>query len=204
MASFEGQLEAQCDVGVDFVIAETFRYLGEARLALSVILEHGVPAMITLNVGPGGTADGVDAAECARTLAGDGAAIVGVNCNWDPDVSLRVAAAMQAAVPRGAYVACQPVAYRTTDPTQPFTALEEFPLGLETLQLTRFDLARFARDAAAAGIGYIGGCCGVSAYHLRAMAEAIGRCPPASDKSPDLSLHRLPSVRARGTVAGIN
>ncbi|MPY94014.1 MAG: homocysteine S-methyltransferase family protein [Acidimicrobiia bacterium] len=195
--SFARQLDAQCDEGVDFVIAETFRYLGEARLALAAIVERGVPAMITLNVGPRGTGDGVDGPECARTLAGEGAAIVGVNCNWDPDMSLRVAAAMRAAVPAGAYVACQPVGFRTADPARPFTALEEFPLSLERLQLTRFDLARFAREAADAGIGYIGGCCGVGAYHVRAMAEALGRHPPASEKSPDLSRHVLPDVQAR-------
>jgi betaine-homocysteine S-methyltransferase len=203
-ASFEHQLQAQCEEGIDFVIAETFRYLAEARVALASIAQQGLPAMITLNVGPNGTADGVAAGECARTLAGEGAAIVGVNCNWDPEVSLRVATTMRAAVPPGVYVACQPIGYRTTNPSMPFTALEEFPLTLEALQLGRYDLARFASKAASAGIGYIGGCCGVSAYHLRAMAEALGRCPPASDKSPDLSRHVIPDVRARAGLPPTN
>lgn len=198
-AVFVEQLESQIDAGVDLVIAETFRYLAEARVAVKAILAAGVPAMVTLNVGPGGTQDGVSAAECARVLHGEGAAVVGVNCNWDPTVSLGVAVEMVRALPAGAYVACQPIGYRTTDPAIPFVDLAEFPLQLETLQLDRFDLARFATEAAAAGVRYIGGCCGVSAYHVRAMAEALGRTPPASAASPDLSRHVLEAVRRKST-----
>jgi hypothetical protein len=75
--------------------------------------------------------------------------------------------------------------------------MPEFPLGLEPCQLGRDHFARFARDGADSGIGYIGGCCGVLPYHLRAMAEALGRTPPASAKSPDLSRHVLLAVRDR-------
>lgn len=194
---FAAQLEAQCEAGVDLVIAETFRYLAEARVALAAILATGVPAVVTLNLGPGGTHDGAGPAECIIALGGEGAAAVGVNCNWDPEVSLRVARAMVAAAPAGVAVACQPVGYRTADPAVPFVQLPEFPLGLEPLQLGREHLGRFAREAAEAGVGYIGGCCGVTAYHLRAMAEALGRHPEASTKSPDLSRHVIPEIRAR-------
>ena len=192
---FAAQLEAQCEAGVDLVIAETFRYLAEARVALAAILAAGVPAVVTLNLGPHGSHDGADPAQCTVALGGEGAVAVGVNCNWDPDVSLRVARAMVAAAPAGVAVACQPVAYRTTDPAVPFVGLPEFPLGLEPLQLGRDHLARFAREAAEAGVGYIGGCCGVGAYHLRAMAEALGRTTEASAKSPDLSRHVIPEIR---------
>ena len=89
------------------------------------------------------------------------------------------------------HIACQPVGFATTDPAVPFTALPEFPLALETLQLSRAALAGFAERAEAAGIRYIGGCCGVNAHHVRAMAEALGRRPPAADKSPALDDHVL-------------
>lgn len=195
--TFEWQLEAQCGAGVDLVIAETFRFLSEARLALAAIIAAGVPAMITLNLGRSGTGDGASAADCSRVLGAEGATIVGVNCNWDPTVSLAIAREMVAAAPAGVAVACQPVGYRTSDPSVPLVSMPEFPLGLEPRQLGREHLARFARDGAGAGIAYIGGCCGVLPYHLRAMAEALGRTPPASGKSPDLSRHVLPSVRER-------
>ena len=195
--TFAWQLEAQCGAGVDLVIAETFWFLAEARLALAAINAAGLPAMVTLNLGPAGTGDGASAGECMRVLGAEGAAVVGVNCNWDPTVSLAIARDMLAAAPNGVVVACQPVGYRTSNPAVPFVSMPEFPLALEPLQLGRHDLGRFARDGADAGIGYIGGCCGVLPYHVRAMAEALGRTPLASAKSPDLLRHVLPEVRDR-------
>ena len=47
------------------------------------------------------------------------------------------------------------------------------------------------RDKAAYGLGvrYLGVCCGAGPHHIRAMAEALGRRPPASRYSPDMSRH---------------
>lgn len=55
--------------------------------------------------------------------------------------------------------------------------------------ICRYEMAEFARDAASLGVKYVGVCCGGAPYHIRAMAEALGREPPASKYSPDLSLH---------------
>jgi betaine-homocysteine S-methyltransferase len=197
---FAQQIELQQDAGVDFIVGETFRYLSEARIALAAIVAAGVTPVITLNVGPAGSADGTDVEECARTLAGEGAVVVGCNCNWDPKVSLGVAGRMRAAVGTDVHIACQPVGFATPDPAVPFTAMAEFPLALEGLQLSRAALAGFAERAAAAGIGYVGGCCGVNAHHVRAMAEALGRRPPAADKSPALDDHVLADVRDRANA----
>ena len=50
-------------------------------------------------------------------------------------------------------------------------------------------MADFARWAQAAGINYVGVCCGGGPHHVRAMAEALGRNTPASRYSPALALH---------------
>ena len=39
--------------------------------------------------------------------------------------------------------------------------------------MTRWDAHKFARDAYNAGIRYIGGCCGIEPYHIRAVAEEV-------------------------------
>jgi len=39
------------------------------------------------------------------------------------------------------------------------------------------------------GVNYIGVCCGAGPHHIRAVAEALGRTPPASRYSPDMSKH---------------
>ena len=52
-------------------------------------------------------------------------------------------------------------------------------------------MAEFATAARDLGVGYIGICCGGAPHHVRAMAEALGRTVPASQYSPDLSLHPI-------------
>jgi hypothetical protein len=39
------------------------------------------------------------------------------------------------------------------------------------------------------GVLYMGLCCGNRAFFTRSMAEALGRRPPASRYSPDMSKH---------------
>src|SRR5262249_45377970 len=46
---FRQQVRFLADEGVDFFIAETFHWVGEALLALKAIKEAGYPAMITMN-----------------------------------------------------------------------------------------------------------------------------------------------------------
>lgn len=192
------QVYLQKEAGVDLFAGETFVNLQEALIALEVIRETGLPTMITMSIGPSGSREGVSPEECARCLASEGADIVGVNCSFDPMVSLITARKMREAT--DAYVACAPIGYRTPNPAASFTVHPEFPLALERWQLNRFDLAGFAVRAKSLGINIIGGCCGVAAYHIRAMAEALGRRPPASKKSPDLSRHVIPEIRKKADL----
>jgi betaine-homocysteine S-methyltransferase len=196
----EQQRDWLCTEGVDLLIGETFVFLEEAALAVSVLRTAGLPVMVTMNIGAGGSRDGLSPAACARRLCAEGADVVGVNCSFDPEDALPTAAAMARAV--DIPVACQPVGYRTSDLGRPFTELDGFPLALESRQLTRFDLASFARRALDLGIRYIGGCCGVAPYHIRAMAEALGRRPEAAVKSPDMERHVIAAVRDRWADRG--
>lgn len=191
------QVAWQQDEGIDFVVGETFCTLAEALLALAVIRRSGLPAMITMSIGPFDSVDGFSVPECARRLAGEGADIVGLNCSFDPDTLLPAVERMRDAT--DTYIACQPIGYRTPDPLVAFTDHPDFPLALEPWQLTRFHFADFARRAADAGVNYLGGCCGVGAYHVRSMAEALDRRPAASEKSPDLSAHVIPAVARRAS-----
>ena len=76
------------------------------------------------------------------------------------------------------FLACQPVGYRTPKDKPDFTSLPEFPYELDPLQLSRREMGRFATDAKAVGINYIGSCCGSVANHVREMAKALGKLPP--------------------------
>jgi betaine-homocysteine S-methyltransferase len=175
-ALFDRQLAVQVDEGIDFVIGETFSYLGEALLALERIRRTGLPAMITLAFDKRPESyEGLDAAECARRLVDAGADIVGVNCLRNPTETMPFLRQMRAAVT--AYLAAQPAAYRTPPGYPDFTSLPEFPHGLDPLQLSREEMGDYARQALEVGVDYVGSCCGSVAAHVRAMARVMGKLP---------------------------
>jgi betaine-homocysteine S-methyltransferase len=187
---FRQQVRFQVDEGVDFFIAETFGWVGEAELACRAIKEAGYPAMITLNYKkPPVSREGWSPAESAKRLEGAGADIVGVNCGRDPYYMLPLAEEMRKAV--SCFVACQPGGFRCQDDIPYFMGLPQFPLALDPLQLTRDEFGAFALKACDAGINYIGACCGAPASHIRAMAEALGRQPEGSAKSAKLEIHPI-------------
>jgi betaine-homocysteine S-methyltransferase len=190
-AMFEEQIAWAADAGVDFVIAETFQYAGEALLALDVIRAAGLDAVVTLAIHREAvTREGWAPEEACRRLAGAGAAVVGLNCIRGPRTMLPLLRAVREAV--DVPVAALPVPYRTQPEEPTFQSLaggHAFPVALDPHTCDRFEVAEFAREALEIGVSYLGLCCGAAPHHIRAMAEAIGRTPPASRYSPDMSKH---------------
>ena len=64
-----------------------------------------------------------------------------------------------------------------------------FPIALDPFTCNRFEMAEFTKAAVDIGVRYIGVCCGAMPHHIRAVAEALGRKPPASRYSADMSKH---------------
>jgi betaine-homocysteine S-methyltransferase len=172
---FDEQIEAQ--EGVDFWIGETFWNFGEALLCLERLkAKTKLPTMITLSFrATNRLDDGVTAGEAARRLVDAGADIVGTNCMRDPERTYPIVAEMQSAVKNDAYIAAQPVAFRTSQEVPWFTGTPAFPDKLEPIQLTRYEMGDFARRAKEMGIQYLGGCCGTVGSHIREMAIAVGK-----------------------------
>jgi betaine-homocysteine S-methyltransferase len=201
-AMFEEQVAWAADAGADFVIAETFQFGGEALLALEAIRAAGLEAVVTLAIHrEPRTREGWAPDEACRRLADAGAAVVGLNCIRGPETMLPLLGAVRAAV--GVPVAALPVPYRTHAAEPTFQSLDggrSFPVALDPHTCSRYDVAEFARAALALGVTYLGLCCGAAPHHIRAMAEAMGRRPPASRFSPDMSKHAYlgsdPSLRA--------
>ena len=101
-------------------------------------------------------------------------------------------------------VAGLPVPYRTTPNEPTFFRMHDhccgvplpddgrtFPTDLEPFYANRNEVADYGRRAAELGVDFIGLCCGNAPHFMRAMAEAVGRTPPASRHSPDMSKHFL-------------
>jgi len=197
---YEEQLSWAVEEGIDFVIAETNDYLGESLIALQVIKELGLPAMVTLaSTRPHQTWDGYDYVDACKILADNGADIVGLNCDRGPATMLPIVEQVRSRV--SVYVAAQPVPYKTAPEMPTFESLKTddgtrvFPIALEPFLCTRFEMAAYAARAKALGVNYIGICCGGSPHYVRAMAEALGRTVPASRYSPAIELH--PMIGAR-------
>jgi betaine-homocysteine S-methyltransferase len=193
-AQYDEQLAWAVDEGIDFVIAETFDYVGEALIAVDACNAFGLPAMVTFaSVQPTMTYDGYDYVDACRVLAEAGATVVGLNCSRGPATMLPLLEQLRAAV--DVPVAAQPVPYHTTPAAPAFESLHAedgrraFPIELEPFQCTRFEMADFARRARDIGVDYVGICCGGGPHHVRAMAEALGRITPASRYSPAIDLH---------------
>src|SRR5438309_10748358 len=173
---FDEQLAAQLRESPDFVIAETFSWLGEALLAAERIEKTGLPSMVTMSFDKNPVSyDGHSAADCARALRDAGADIVGVNCLRNPLLLLPLAREMRQAV--SGFVACQPTAYSTPPGIPDFTATKEFPYETETLVLSRKVMGALATEAHAAGVNYIGSCCRSMPVQLAEVARALGKAP---------------------------
>jgi methionine synthase I (cobalamin-dependent) len=196
---FEEQVGWAADAGVDFIIAETYSHLGEALIGLEVIKAGGFPAVVTLTAHRAAeTRDGFTYAEAAKRLEDAGADVVGLNCSRGPTTIMPPIREIREAV--SGHVAALPVPYRTNEEEPTFQSMGDpqaknlpdgraFPTALDPLTCNRYDIADFAAEALALGVDYLGLCCGAGPHHVRSLAEAIGRTPPASRYSPDMSKH---------------
>ena len=196
---FDEQIAWAAAAGVDFVIAETFGFYGEARLALQAITRAGLPAVVTFALHQEGVLrDGMAIEEACQRLEQAGATVVGLNCTRGPQTMLPYVRRIRQAV--SCHVAALPVPFRTTLSQPSFQSLQDpdcglipearpFPTALDPFTCNRYEMAAFAQQAWALNIRYLGGCCGSGPHHIRAMAEALGRHPAASQYSPDMSKH---------------
>jgi betaine-homocysteine S-methyltransferase len=196
-AMFEEQVGWAVEAEVDFVIGETFSHAEEALAALRAIKEAGLPAVITLGIHQHPvTREGWTLGDAFRRLEAEGADVVGLNCMRGPATMLPLLTEIREAV--SCHVAALPVPYRTHEHEPTFQSLRDpeglpgqmpFPTALDPFTCNRYEIAEFARAAQQAGVSYLGLCCGGAPHLVRSLAEALGRIPPASRYSADMSKH---------------
>jgi betaine-homocysteine S-methyltransferase len=205
-AMFEEQVGWAAEAGADFVIAETYSYAQEALLGLEAIKAAGLPAVVTIGLHQKPqTREGWTPEDACKRLADAGADVVGLNCHRGPRTTLPLLGPIVEAVGDAAYVAALPVPYRTTEEEPTFQSFTDpqapgtmpFPTNLDPFHATRDEIAEFGREASALGVRYLGLCCGGAPHYLRALAEALGRTPPASRFSADMSKHAYFGEEAR-------
>lgn len=167
-AGFERQIRALAAAGADLVCIETMIDLAEAKLAVRAAraAAPALPVMATMTFERTRrgffTVMGASVEQAARDLGEAGADIVGSNCGNGSEVMVEIAREFRARTAR-------PVAI------QPNAGLPE-PRGGETVYPeTPAFMAEQAKALVRAGVGIVGGCCGTTPEHVRALREVVGR-----------------------------
>lgn len=180
---YEEQAIALLHAGVDSLILETFLDLEELLLALEVIrpLTNAplIAQLATLEVGR--TRDGYSLTEAFSQLKAAGADIVGLNCRLGPAEILRSFETTQ--FPEQSLLSVFPNAGRLglTDGEYAFTSSPEY-------------FAESALRLREQGVRLIGGCCGTTPDHVRAMAGALQGLQPQARVNPTVVPGERPSV----------
>ena len=161
---FREQAEALVEAGVDLLVLETFYDLHELREAIFAAREVAGPdmvivAQVTIN-DDGTLRDGADPETYTRKLDEWPADVIGVNCSTGPKVTLETIEQM--------------MSYSH----KPMSAMPNagLPSRVEgrTIYLSSPEyMAQYARRFLWAGVRIVGGCCGTTAEHIKAIrAEA--------------------------------
>lgn len=197
---FREQAEALLEGGVDLIFIETMGSLDEMDAAVDAVrtaCDLPIVAMMTFG-DDGSTLSGDLPLTVMRRLANAGVSVIGGNCSVGPGKLLPVMRSLardRDDVPNGdqIHLACLPNAGWPT-----FVGSRVFyPSSPEYF-------AGFAVDAIEAGVGLIGGCCGTTPEHIRAMRDAIdgrtaqaagqtGEVPVESDDRPPSRI-RIPAA----------
>ncbi|HEX8764347.1 MAG TPA: bifunctional homocysteine S-methyltransferase/methylenetetrahydrofolate reductase [Candidatus Acidoferrum sp.] len=154
--------------GVDFYILETFSYIEEVLLAVDAIRSFsGLPIVAQLTYSEEGTTYGdIRPSDAVAQLKNKNVQVIGANCTLGPQALLPIL--QELAAVDDIRVSGMPNAgfpKREGDRiVYPKSSPEYFAL--------------FAREAAALGVRILGGCCGTTPAHIRAMAEAVKSLRP--------------------------
>jgi homocysteine S-methyltransferase len=166
---FHEQALALEERGVDLYCLETFSYIEELLLAIDAIRSFsGLPIIAELTYSEEGTTFGdMSPAAAAEQLKNKNVQVIGANCTLGPQSLLPILAELSRAgdirisgMPNAGFPKREGdrIVYPKSSP-------EYFAL--------------FAREAAALGVSILGGCCGTTPAHIRAMAEAVKSLRPA-------------------------
>ncbi|MCM3445098.1 bifunctional homocysteine S-methyltransferase/methylenetetrahydrofolate reductase [Bacillus velezensis] len=192
--SFREQLYLLLHEEPDGLLLETYYDLEEAREVLKIARkETELPIMLNVSMHEQGVLqDGTPLREALRSIADLGADITGINCRLGPYHMIEALTEV-------------PIfsdAYLSVYPNSSLPSLEEGRLVYDT------DDAYFRESAVqfrTQGARIIGGCCGTTPNHIRAMAEAVQGLSPVTEKEVKIRREEeVISVSNERTEPGLN
>jgi 5-methyltetrahydrofolate--homocysteine methyltransferase len=164
--SFVRQIEALISIGIDAICIETMMDLGEATLAVKAVKRASpstpVLATMTFDSTPRGfyTVMGVNVEEAAYQLEQAGADIIGSNCGNGIENMIKIGKEFKK-------YSTLPIIIR------PNAGLPEIQGDKTIYPETPEFMAEKAKELVLAGISIIGGCCGTTPRHIKAVREMV-------------------------------
>ena len=175
--AFAEQATALRDGGVDLFSLETFSDLNEihqAIIGVRSVSDLPIVAQMTLQ-SDGLGLYGTSPAEFAQRLVEWEADVVGLNCSVGPKVMLDAVEKMAGAV--DAYISVQPNA-----------GIPQSIEGRNMYLVSPEYLAEYARRFVRIGVRVIGGCCGTTPPHIRAVRDALRTIRPRGTIHPAVKM----------------
>ncbi len=167
-AVYKAQAHCLIEAGVDLILVETMISAAEAMSAVRAVRDESktIPVLVTFTVDEHGrTMSGDSLAATLITLSALGIDGFGCNCSVGPDI---------------VYNALKPVAPIAARLNIPLIAKPNAGLPIEDGQGTHYpltpdDMAAYAEKFLRLGVRYIGGCCGTTPAHIKAIADECAR-----------------------------
>lgn len=159
---YKEQIRALCAAGVDLLMVETMMSLQEARAALIAAREvTDLPVMVSMTYeADGRTLYGTDPKTASVVLQSLGADVIGINCSTGPEGMLEPVKEM-------AQMVHIPVL------AKPNAGLPKLIDGKTVFTMEPQEFAALGAKLVDAGANIIGGCCGTTPEHIRALAAAV-------------------------------
>jgi 5-methyltetrahydrofolate--homocysteine methyltransferase len=191
--AFAAQAAVLDAAGVDLLLIETMTDVAEAQVAVRAARAvTALPVVATMTFGRDGRtmaggdpAERVPARRAGVLLAEAGAAAVGANCGEGPAALLPVIERLRAALPALPLVA------------QPSAGLPRWVRGRPVYDVDPATMAIWACRLVEAGADLVGGCCGSTPDHIRAIRAALGAEAAADRRS--LPRHLLQAQADKGS-----
>ena len=162
-AAFKEQIEGLVAGGVDLLVIETISALNEAEQAMLAAKEAapGIPVLAVVTVDDDANClDGATSETAAAKLTAWGADAVGVNCSAGPATVLTAIERMAAATSLPLVVMPNAGMPRAIEGRNIYLCSPEY-------------MANFSKKFLKTGVQFLGGCCGTTPNHIRAMKSAM-------------------------------
>lgn len=175
-AAFAEQIKLGQAAGADLILIETMSDLYEAKAAILAARENAeLPIFCTMTFqADGRTLTGADPLTVVNVLQSLGVTALGINCSLGPKEMLPL-------VREILKVAQVPVM------VQPNAGLPELVGEKTVFPTTPADFAAYGKEMALAGAVILGGCCGTTPAHIKALKEAVHGLKPVKYKVPRLT-----------------